>query len=76
MSVPDGRIVPSGIAADHATALVAALEAEVAKVIVGQHTLIRRLLTGLLAAIPFATARSETRAGCGHILLEGVPGVA
>src|SRR5262249_14176901 len=26
--------------------------------------------------IPFATARSEARAGCGHILLEGVPGVA
>jgi hypothetical protein len=30
----------------------------------------------LFAAIPFATTRSEARAGCGHILLEGVPGVA
>jgi MoxR-like ATPase len=57
-------------------AIIAGLEAEISKVIVGQHVLIRRLLTGLFAAIPFATARSETRAGCGHILLEGVPGVA
>jgi MoxR-like ATPase len=45
-------------------------------VIIGQHVLIRRLLTGLFAAIPFATSRSQARAGCGHILLEGVPGVA
>jgi MoxR-like ATPase len=63
-------------APEQAAAVVAALEAEIAKVIVGQHTLVRRLLTGLFAAIPFATARSEVRAGCGHILLEGVPGVA
>jgi MoxR-like ATPase len=62
--------------AESAFATIAALEAEVAKVIVGQQVLIRRLLTGLFAAIPFATARTQTRAGCGHVLLEGVPGVA
>jgi MoxR-like ATPase len=62
--------------AEHAAAVIAALESEIAKVIVGQHVLVRRLLTGLFAAIPFATARRESRAGCGHILLEGVPGVA
>ena len=66
--------------AEHAAAIIAGLESEIAKVVVGQHVLIRRLLTGLFAAIPFATARSvsrdEARAGCGHILLEGVPGVA
>src|SRR5438270_10695926 len=45
-------------------------------VIVVQRVLIRRLLTGLFAAIPFATTRSQARAGCGHVLLEGVPGVA
>src|SRR5438270_3079499 len=45
-------------------------------VIVVQRVLIRRLLTGLFAAIPFATARAQARAGCGHVLLEGVPGVA
>ena len=52
------------------------LERETARVIVGQPVLIRRLLTGLFAAIPYAYTRSETRSGCGHVLLEGVPGVA
>jgi len=76
MTIPNGVLVSNAIAAEHATAIISGLESEIAKVIVGQHTLIRRLLTGLFAAIPFATARSEARAGCGHILLEGVPGVA
>jgi MoxR-like ATPase len=52
------------------------LERETARVIVGQPVLIRRLLTGLFAAIPYSYTRSETRSGCGHVLLEGVPGVA
>jgi MoxR-like ATPase len=52
------------------------LEREVTRVIVGQPVLIRRLLTGLFAAIPYSYTRSETRSGCGHVLLEGVPGVA
>ena len=76
MTIPDRVIVSNAIAAEHAAEIVSGLEAEIAKVIIGQHTLIRRLLTGLFAAIPFATARSEVREGCGHILLEGVPGVA
>jgi MoxR-like ATPase len=76
MTVHKSAIVSNVMAADHASAIVAGLESEIAKVIVGQGTLIRRLLTGLFAAIPFATSRSEVRAGCGHILLEGVPGVA
>ena len=53
-----------------------ALEREITGVIAGQPILIRRLLTGLFAAIPYSYTRSETRAGCGHVLLEGVPGVA
>jgi MoxR-like ATPase len=61
---------------DQAIQLIEALEAEIGKVIVGQGVLIRRLLTGLFAAIPFATADSAARVGCGHVLLEGVPGVA
>jgi MoxR-like ATPase len=61
---------------DHALGLIAGLEAEIGKVIVGQQVLIRRLLTGLFAAIPYATADTGARVGCGHILLEGVPGVA
>ena len=56
--------------------IVTGLEGEIAKVIVGQHTLIRRMLTALFAAIPFAASRGKARTGCGHLLLEGVPGVA
>ena len=52
------------------------LEREITQVIVGQPVLIRRLLTGLFAAIPYSYTRNETRSGCGHVLLEGVPGVA
>jgi MoxR-like ATPase len=72
------RAVPASneFTPDDAAGIISGLELEIGKVVVGQHTLIRRLLTGLFAAIPFATARSEARAGCGHILLEGVPGVA
>jgi MoxR-like ATPase len=56
--------------------IVSGLEHEIGKVIVGQHTLIRRMLTALFAAIPFAVSRGKPRTGCGHLLLEGVPGVA
>jgi MoxR-like ATPase len=57
--------------------IVTGLEHEVGKVIVGQHVLIRRMLTALFAAIPFAvSSQGRARAGCGHLLLEGVPGVA
>ena len=56
--------------------IVTGLEREIGKVIVGQHTLIRRMLTALFAAIPFAVSKGRARAGCGHLLLEGVPGVA
>jgi MoxR-like ATPase len=52
------------------------LEREITRVIVGQPVLIRRLLTGLFAAIPYSYKRDEIRSGCGHVLLEGVPGVA
>jgi MoxR-like ATPase len=62
--------------AQAATDIVAGLEQEIGKVIVGQHTLIRRMLTALFAAIPFAASRGKARTGCGHLLLEGVPGVA
>src|SRR3954465_12905039 len=56
--------------------IVTGLEREIGKGIVGQHTLIRRMLTALFAAIPFAVSQGRPRAGCGHLLLEGVPGVA
>ena len=68
--------VSDPMSAERAAGVVAGLEAEIGKVIVGQRVLIRRLLTGLFAAIPFASSRGTARAGCGHLLLEGVPGVA
>jgi MoxR-like ATPase len=55
---------------------VEALEREVSKVVVGQAVLVHRLLTALFACIPYSFTRSGARAGCGHVLLEGVPGVA
>jgi len=64
------------VTAEHASGVIAGPEQEIGKVIVGQHVLIRRLLTGLFSAIPFAATGGHARAGCGHILLEGVPGVA
>lgn len=61
---------------DSAHETIAVLEREIAGVVVGQPVLIRRLLTALFAAIPYSYTRSETRSGCAHVLLEGVPGVA
>ena len=65
-----------GLNARAAGDIIAGLEQEIGKVIVGQHTLVRRMLTALFAAIPFAASRGKARTGCGHLLLEGVPGVA
>ena len=61
---------------DAAMDTMAVLEREITSVVVGQPVLIRRLLTALFAAVPYAYSREETRSGCGHVLLEGVPGVA
>jgi len=60
-----------------ATEVVEQVETEINKVIVGQQWLIRRLLIGLLAVIPYSFRRDgEERTGYGHILLEGAPGLA
>ncbi|MGK0297038.1 MAG: MoxR-like ATPase [Gammaproteobacteria bacterium] len=56
--------------------LITILEKEIGKVIVGQQLMIRRLLTGLFAAIPYSIVDGVVKTGCGHVLLEGVPGVA
>ncbi len=50
---------------------------EINKVIVGQEWLIQRLLTGLFSEIPYSFKRDEEeKSGYGHVLLEGVPGLA
>ena len=41
--------------------IVAGLEHEIGKVIVGQHTLIKRMLTALFAAIPYAVSQGRAR---------------
>ena len=45
--------------------------------VVGQDWLIRRLLIGLFSEIPYSFRRDgEEKTGYGHVLLEGVPGLA
>jgi MoxR-like ATPase len=73
---PDPITEQTLVNAQTAAEIVSGLEQEIGKVIVGQHTLIRRMLTALFAAIPFAVSQGRARTGCGHLLLEGVPGVA
>jgi MoxR-like ATPase len=58
-------------------AAVAAVAREINKVIVGQEWLIQRLLIGLFSEIPYSFQRDgEQKSGYGHVLLEGVPGLA
>jgi MoxR-like ATPase len=79
MSQPDlaiSSVASDGLTPARAFDLVSELEREVSRIIVGQHMLVRRLLTGLLASIPYSFSGGEVRSGCGHVLLEGVPGVA
>ena len=75
MTLLDPHPTPS-LSSEAAFDTLQVLEREITRVIVGQPLLIRRLLTGLFAAIPYSYKRDEIRSGCGHVLLEGVPGVA
>lgn len=50
---------------------------EINRVIVGQEWLIQRLLIGLFSEIPYSFKRGEEeKMAYGHVLLEGVPGLA
>ncbi len=74
MSISARRDLPS---AEEAFRLIGRIENEIGKVIVGQRWLIRRLLIALFSKIPYSFKRDKVeRAGCGHVLLEGVPGLA
>jgi len=62
---------------EQAWEIIHQIEEQVRKVIVGQDDLIRRILIGLFARIPYSFRKGdEEKAGSGHILLEGVPGLA
>ena len=57
--------------------LVQQIEGQISRVILGQDELIRNLLIGLFAKIPYSFKQDEgEKSGCGHVLLEGVPGLA
>jgi MoxR-like ATPase len=73
MTRPEPAPLPLSAAA--AFALINEVEREISHVIIGQQLLVCRLLTSLFASIPYAFS-GEVRSGCGHVLLEGVPGVA
>src|SRR5271156_4003933 len=62
---------------EQAWEIINSAEEQIRKVIVGQDGLIRRVLIGLFGRIPYSFRKGEEeKAGSGHILLEGVPGLA
>jgi len=53
------------------------IEEQVRYIVIGQDELVRKILIGLFGRIPYSFRRGEgEKAGSGHILLEGVPGLA
>src|SRR5213594_3280468 len=62
---------------EEAREIIARIEEQIHKVIIGQDDLIRRILIALFGRIPYSFKKGEEeKAGSGHILLEGVPGLA
>src|SRR2546427_9923817 len=62
---------------EQAWEVIRQIEEQIRKVIIGQDDLIRRILLGLFGRIPYSFRRGEEeKAGSGHVLLEGVPGLA
>src|SRR5947208_14966277 len=62
---------------DEAREIIARIEQQIHKVIIGQDDLIRRILIALFGRIPYSFKKGqEEKAGSGHVLLEGVPGLA
>jgi len=64
-------------ATEQAWEIIHQIEGQVSRVIIGQDELVRKILIGLFGRIPYSFRRGEaTKTGSGHILLEGVPGLA
>src|SRR5438046_6397209 len=62
---------------DEAREIIARIEEQIHNVSIGQDDLIRRILIALFGRIPYSFKKGEEeKAGSGHILLEGVPGLA
>ena len=70
-------VISSVSTLEQAWEVIHAIEEQVRKVVVGQDDLIRKILIGLFGRIPYSFKKGEGEmAGSGHILLEGVPGLA
>jgi MoxR-like ATPase len=62
---------------EQAHEIIEKIEEQVHHVVIGQDELVRKILIGLFGRIPYSFRRGEgEKAGSGHILLEGVPGLA
>jgi len=62
---------------EQAWEIIHQIEEQVHRVVIGQDELVRKILIGLFARIAYSFRRGEEeKAGSGHILLEGVPGLA
>src|SRR5438105_7595402 len=62
---------------EEAQSIIQRIEEQIHKVIIGQDDLIRRILIALFGRIPYSFKKGqEEKAGSGHVLLEGVPGLA
>src|SRR5256712_5579523 len=62
---------------EEAREIIVRIEEQIHKVIIGQDDLIRRILIALFGRIPYSFKKGEEeKTGSGHILLEGVPGLA
>ena len=62
---------------EQAWTVIHQIEEQIRKVVIGQDDLIRRILIGLFGRIPYSFRHGEgEKAGSGHVLLEGVPGLA
>ena len=64
-------------ATEQAWEIIHQIEGQVCRIIIGQDELVRKILIGLFGRIPYSFRRGEAeKTGSGHILLEGVPGLA
>ena len=62
---------------EQAWEIIHQIEGQVRRVVIGQDELVRKILIGLFGKIPYSFRRGEAeKTGSGHILLEGVPGLA
>ncbi|MEE8348641.1 MAG: AAA family ATPase [Acidobacteriota bacterium] len=62
---------------EQAEAQISTIREEISRVIIGQGGLVNQLLIALLSKIPYSfKGKGGEKSGCGHVLLEGVPGLA